>query len=296
MDTRCNLEKQNNPEMIKLLRASTVAYKKAKRWETSISFFLTALAIAYPIYFVYSTNEEIKLILFGLSFVITILVELYYNDYKGNTISGALFKEQFDVEVFGLPWKTTLPRPDSAEIAKYSFAYNGHEIRDWYDTNISSKAPSNAVIAICQRINTGWDIDLRKTYCRWLKVFLILYSFGLFLFFICERTDGRTIFSVCFSLLSFYTHFFTIIRGHINVISKRKDISKQLDELIFVKKNAAINELRDIQDEIFITRQESAKVPNFFFRLYKRKMNLAFVNYLDSVNRTFNNPPAEPDL
>lgn len=281
------LNKQNDSELIKLLKASTVAYTKAKYWETKITYFLIALAFAYPISFVFIQSEKVKLFLFGCSFMLTVLVQLFYNTFKGNTSKGALFKEEFDVLLFGLPWKSTLAKVDHKEVSKLSTQYKGTEIENWYSTKLSTNIPKNIAIAVCQCMNTGWDIDLRKYYLNWLKGFLIIYSVGLAIFFVVMNVDGLTMFSIGFSILSFYIHFFTIINGHLAVITKREAISKKLENDIINKKEISISELRDIQDEIFITRNESAKVPNSFFKIYKHKMNQEYEDYIETINRIY---------
>src|SRR4030095_16890358 len=106
------LENQNDLELINLLKASTVAYTKSKFWEIRITFLVTLLAFAYPITYVIVKNENVKLFLFGCSFLLTVLIQLFAGRLRGNTSKGALFKEAFDVAVFQLPWKTTLKKPD----------------------------------------------------------------------------------------------------------------------------------------------------------------------------------------
>ncbi|MBX2977632.1 MAG: hypothetical protein KF721_16015, partial [Ignavibacteriaceae bacterium] len=215
------------------------------------------------------------------------LVQLFYNTFKGNTSKGALFKEEFDVLLFGLPWKSTLAKVDHKEVSKLSTQYKGTEIENWYSTKLSTNIPKNIAIAVCQCMNTGWDIDLRKYYLNWLKGFLIIYSVGLAFFFVVMNVDGLTMFSIGFSILSFYIHFFTIINGHLAVITKREAISNKLENDIINKKEISISELRDIQDEIFITRNESAKVPNSFFKIYKHKMNQEYEDYIETINRIY---------
>lgn len=61
------LKKQNDSDLIKLLRASTVAYTKAKSGEIKVTSFLIFLAFAYPITYVLIEDENIKHILFGCS-------------------------------------------------------------------------------------------------------------------------------------------------------------------------------------------------------------------------------------
>jgi len=282
------LTKQNDPEFIKMLRASTVAYSKAKSGEIRITYFLIFLAFAYPISYILIKNESIKLTLFGCSFLLAVVVQVYTNVFKGNTSKGAIFKEEFDTLLFDLPWKSTIKKPDHSELSKFSLQYKGAEIRDWYSPSISAQLPHNISVAILQHSNTSWDIDLRIAFRSWLIGMLSIYSIALWIFLIFKNADGKTIFSIYFSILSFYIHVITLIRGHSSAIDRRRSISKHLDEMIRNKKNIRTNELRDIQDEIYYTRQEPAKVPNFFFRWYKKRLDAIAEDYIESVNRTYN--------
>jgi hypothetical protein len=282
------IKKQNNSELIKLLRASTVAYTKAKGGEIKITYFLLFLAFAYPICFLFIKDDNIKLVLFGCSFLLTILIQIFSSSFKGNTSKGAIFKEEFDTIIFNLPWKSTLKKPDRSEVLHFSKLYKGAEIKDWYSPNLSAEIDSNISVAILQHSNTSWDIQLRKTYRRWLTNFIIAYSIVLFTFFVVMKVDAMTIFLLLFSLHSVFTHFISLIRGHSAAIEKRETISKHLDEIIRNKKFIGTNELRDIQDEIYSTRQEAAKVPNFFFRWNQKQMNEEAEEYISEVNKLYN--------
>jgi hypothetical protein len=282
------IKNQNEPELIKLLRASTVAYTKAKAWEIKFSYTLFILALAYPISFVLIKDDSIKIILFACSFFLTILVQIVYSKLKGNTSKGAIFKEEFDTTIFKLPWKSTIKKPDQSEVSKFSMEYKGQEIKDWYSLILSPEIPHNISVAILQHSNTSWDIELRKSFKDWIIGMLVSYSILLFIFFMIMKTDGLTIFLIAFSILSFYTHFISLLRGHSSAIEKREVISKHLDEIIRSKQYISIDNLRDVQDEIFLTRLESAKVPNYFFRFYQKRMNAITEDYIESVNRAYN--------
>ena len=279
------IKSQNNTELIKLLRASSVAYTKAKAWEIKFSYSLIFLSVAYPISYIFIKDESLKLTLFGFSFFLTVLIQIITGKMKGNTSKGAIFKEEFDTKLFNLPWKSTLKMPDHTEVSKLSLQYKGKEIKDWYSCNLLPTIPHNTAVAILQHSNTSWDIELRKSFRDWIIGILASYSILLFSFFVIMKVDGLTIFFIAFSILSFYTHFISIIRGHSSAIEKREFISKHLDEIIRSKQNISIESLRDIQDEIYATRQESAKVPNFFFRLYQKRMNAIAEDYIESINR-----------
>jgi hypothetical protein len=278
---------QNDPENIKLLRASSVAYKKAKRGENNISYFLMFLAIGFPICYFFLKDDNLKYFLFGGSFLLTILFQIFTSNFQGNTSKGAIFKEEFDAKVFNLPWKSTIIKIDRQEVLMFSNLYKGEEIKDWYSPNLSPSIEKNIAIAIFQHSNTSWDIELRKAFRYWLINFLIIYSIGLSFFSVYLKIDTLTLFLLLFSLLSFYTHFITLIRGHSRIISKREAISRHLDEIIQTKNIIGLNELRDIQDEIYSTRLEATKVPNFFFHLYKSRMNCVAEEYIMEVNNIY---------
>jgi hypothetical protein len=170
------LSKQNNNEHIKLLRASTVAYAKAKSGEIKVTYFLLFLAFAYPIAYLLIKEDDIKLALFGCSFGLTVLMQIFSERFKGNTSKGAIFKEEFDTTVFDLRWKSTFTKPDRREVLHLSQQYRGDEIKDWYSPNLSPTIEHEIAVAILQHSNTSWDIELRKSYRRWLINFLIGYS------------------------------------------------------------------------------------------------------------------------
>lgn len=278
---------QNNPELLKLLRASTVAYTKAKAWEIQFSYSIAFLAMAYPISYILIKDETVKLTLFGCSFFLTILLQLVTGKLKGNTSKGAIFKEEFDTILFGLPWKSTIKKPDHSEVSKLSLQFKGSEIKDWYSCNLLLTIPHNTAIAILQHSNTSWDIELRKSFRDWIIGILASYSILLFSIFVIMKVDGLTMFFTAFSILSFYIHFISLIRGHSSAIQKREYISEHLDEIIQRKQNISVESLRDIQDEIYWTRLESAKVPNFFFRFYRKRMDAIAEDYIETINEIY---------
>ena len=138
-----------------------------------------------------------------------------------------------------------------------------------------------------QHSNTSWDIELRKIYRKWLIIFIVSYSVIIFTLFIVLKIDGLTFFLLLYSLHLFFAHIISHIRGHTGVIEKREAISGHLDELIRGGKHITIHELRDIQDEIYLTRQDTTKVPDLFFRRYKERLNSEAEEYIQEANRIF---------
>jgi uncharacterized RDD family membrane protein YckC len=281
------LNTQNDPGLLKLLKASTVAYTRAKRGEIIVTFVLVLISVAYPFAFVYLPTGNAANMLFACSFVLTILMMALSGFFNGNTLRGAVFKELFDIALFGLPWKSTIKKPAIYETMVYADSYKGKEIANWYSTELSVSIPHNTAVAVLQFSNTRWDILLRKLYSRWLFILIVAYTASVAVLVTCRHTDWLTIFLIYFSVLPFYTHFIGLVNGQRVTIGKRQAISIHLDELIRSKRDITIGELRDVQDEIFITRQEPAKVPNFFFHVYRRKLEVVNDQYIAEINRIY---------
>ncbi len=267
--------------------ASSAAYRNAKRGEIFITFFILLLSYAYPITYIFIKDETTKLILFAFSFVLSIAIQILTGVLKDNTSKGALFKEEFDVTLFGLPWKTTLKKPEQADVIKYARKYRGSPPVNWYSVRLSENLPDEIAVAAFQHTNTSWDIGLRKKYKKWLIAYMMIYTAALAAMLAVKQADFLTVFFTMFSVFMFYSHFITLIRGHSSAINKREAVSALLDDVIFMRKSADMRGLRDIQDEIYFTRQESAKVPDFFFRFYKNNLNKDAEALIEKVNGAY---------
>lgn len=278
---------QNQPENIELLKASNVAYNSAKSNEFKFSYVFFGLSILYPVAYIFLKNEDVKHGLFAVSLCLTVFYQLFVNWFKGNTTLGALLKEEFDLNVFGLPRKFMLGELEPVDVGRLANQYKGGEIKDWYSPSILGEIPKNTIIAICQRINCKWDIDLRKEFNKLLIMFVIAHFILMLILGFLVIRDFLTTFLLMFSLASCYTHFVTMIRGNFSAIGKREKIVSKLDSYINHKKDFATENLRDVQDEILSARQEPAKVPDFYFKKFNHQFRLDHEKYIERVNKLY---------
>lgn len=268
------LDKQNEAYFIKLLKASSIVYSKAKRGEVTITTTMVLLSFIYPVIYLNELGENVKIFVFALSFLLSILVQLVKTQSNKLTQLGAVIKEEFDTSLFGLPWKRTISRPQLSEISHFAQLYTRNDITNWYSISVSKNLPDETAVALLQYSNTIWDIKLRQKYLFAIKGYLIFYTMILFGVFVYFEPKFEIIFFTLFSLLSFYTHFISIIKGHTTVIRRRTFISQIIDSGLKERTLLSKSFLRDIQDEIYQTRTEIIKVPNFFFRLFKSKLSI----------------------
>jgi len=281
-------EEQNKPDNIELLKASNVAYNNAKSNEFKFSYVFLILGVLYPVAYILLKNEDVKHSLFAISLFLTVFYQLFNEWFKGNTTMGALLKEEFDLNVFGLPRKFMFADLEPINIGRLAEKYRGNEIIDWYSSKISGSISKNTTIAICQRVNSKWDADLRTKFNTSLISFVISHFLIMIVLGILVLQDFLTSFLLIFSLASFYTHFITIIRGNHSAISKRNKIVAKLDSYINHKREFTIENLRDVQDEILSVRQEPSKVPDFFFKKYNPKFKLDHEKYIVRMNALYN--------
>lgn len=227
------------------------------------------------------------MILFGCSLLLTVSIQILTSTFKRNTSKGAAFQEEFDTTVFNLPWKSTIKRPDRREVLHYAQQYEGKEIIDWYSPNVSSSIDKNITIALQQQSNISWEIGLRKMYRNFLLTYLITYTILLFAILVLLNIEALRIFLLVFSIMSFYTHFIGSILGHTESIRKKEITSNHLDDIIRRKKQITVGELRDIQDDIYLSRLDATKVPNFFFNLIKPRLEAESKEYIEEVNNLY---------
>ncbi len=86
-------ERQNEEKMLRLLHASAVAYGRAKLGENLVTLVLLMLSVAYPVCYIFILSDDVKMALFACSFLLTIIVMVYGDRFKGNTtVSNGLEK------------------------------------------------------------------------------------------------------------------------------------------------------------------------------------------------------------
>lgn len=279
------LAKQNQPDRLGLLKAASVAYTHAKYFEVVFLRIMFFLAVAVPVVYLYFKTPMSKFILGLSAFTVTILIQLIAFFIKSNVNRGALFKEKFDVELFGLRWKTTIPHPDLMEIEKYALAYSGRSISNWYPDSLIETLPDRVCVAACQRINLEWDIWIRSSFCRFLYIVMGIHSALTIAGIVYFNPDGLSILPILFSSISFYLYFINQLRGHHSIMEVRKRASALIDKYL-LESHQVPDELvlRDVQDEIFNTRKQNTLVPNFYFRFYHKTMQKAVDAFVSAVN------------
>ena len=267
-------QKQNEIKSIELLKAQRTAYSQCKFCHILDLFSLILAGIA-PIIVLIDKNLVDFLGAIGVIWTVIYLVAERYRRLK--TEQGAKIQEQFDTELYGLPWNNNLCRTKIPIDIQQDLAakYKNNDLSDWYSKEIGSQLPIEIAIILCQRINFSWELNLRKRFVTFLVIILILY-YGSFIFICIYKNLG--IYDVLLLLVPSLSFLIYSVQNSLSLQSHIKSktetlniIDNKLDEYKQNRLLPTYTDLRQIQDVIYIERTVPEKIPDWFYKWYKQQ-------------------------
>ncbi|BAO76036.1 S-4TM family putative pore-forming effector [Winogradskyella sp. PG-2] len=283
-------QKQNEPKFIEFLKAQRVAYSQCKTYQV-FDLISILMAIVLPIIGMYKSDIVNYLGAFGVLWTIIYLVTENYR--KKKTEQGAKIQEQFDTELFEIPWnqilcKNKVNTDTCIDLAK---EYDGNDLSNWYSLEVDSSLPKSIAVILCQRINFSWELKLRKRYVTFLIILLVAY-YGIFIgFFVAKNIGFYDILLLIAPSLSFLIYGVQNSLSLKNHIKSKNETLSQIDEIL---NNHSENQemptdstLRQIQDIIYTERTVPEKVPDWFYKLSKSKNENRTDNIIKSIKAKF---------
>lgn len=281
---------QNEEKFIEYLKAQRVAYSQCKVYQV-FDVISVLMAIILPIIGMYKNDIVNYLGAFGVLWTVIYLVTENYR--KKKTEQGAKLQEQFDTELFDIPWNEILCKNKIATDTRIDLAkeYNGNDLTNWYSIEVDSSLPKAIAIILCQRINFSWELKLRKKFVTFLIILLVAY-YGIFIgFFVAKNIGFYDILLLIAPSLSFLIYGVQnslSLKNHIN--SKNETLS-QIDNILnkYSESGEEPNNgtLRQIQDIIYTERTVPEKIPDWFFRLSKNTNEDRTDNIIKSIKAKF---------
>lgn len=265
--------RQNEDNSIAMLAAQRQLYRDAKKYN-AVSVLLSVwipFALAIIILFIQENTEwrYASYILSIVSMVFSFVIDKYIEEKKQ---LAAFIQQKFDVYVYEMPWDKRIFGRDKNvdhEIAIHSkkILSNQQEkkqLKDWYTPVIDKKTTLDGILA-CQRENLGWDIGLRKrlkfaSIALFIILVAVIVAMGLW-------ENERII-----ELLWRVTFIAPMLKWLLDTIKRlNKDISKlqELDSDINNNETKTMEDLQDIQKEIYQHRKESYTIPECIYSIFK---------------------------
>jgi len=285
------ITRQNNPNLIKLLKAQRIAYSQCKRFQL-FDIVSIIIAILFPLLTLKLPDFQNTINAFGVLWTTAYLLTEVYR--KNKTTQGAIIQEQFDTELFNLHWNEVLckEKANIDTIQSLSNNYSKNDLQNWYSTKIKNSLPMEIAVILCQRINFSWEISQRQKFVSFLSILALLY-YGIYIVLGFNNNIG---FFDLLVMLSPSISF--LVYSVLNVISLRSHVKSKNETLKFIDKELdnykqnrnsipSKETLRQIQDVIFTERTVPEKVPDWFYRLNKSKNENFIDNLIINIQNNF---------
>lgn len=266
------ISKQNEPRLINYLKAQRIAYTQCKSFQI-LDTVSILIAIVLPA--IGLINDELIKYFGAFGVVWTIIYLIAENYRKRKSGIGAKIQEEFDTDLFRLPWNKVLCGSKVNHDIKASLAekYVKDDLHNWYSLEIGTDLPHNLAIILCQRINFSWELTLRKKFVRLLVSALVLY-YGIF------------IITAIFLNLGWYDLLILLapsipfmVFGVLNGLALRAQVKSKNNMLDLIDshvdnygRNGEVPDeptLRQIQDVVYAQRTVPEKIPDWFYRMHQ---------------------------
>ena len=283
-------QRQNEAKFIEYLKAQRIAYRQCKKHQV-FDVVSILMAIVLPVLGMLYNDIVNYLGAFGVLWTIIYLVTENYR--KKKTEQGARIQEQFDTELFEIPWNGILCKNKVNSDTQIDLAkkYDGNDLLNWYSLEIDSWLPKPIAIILCQRINFSWELKQRKRYVAFLLVLLVTY-YGIFIaFFIAKNIGFFDILLLIAPSISFLIYGVQNCLSLSNQIKSKNETLEQIDQILdkYARNRETPNEnvLRQIQDVIYIERTVPEKIPDWFYKLAKSTNEDRTDNIIKSIKTKF---------
>lgn len=265
--------RQNEENSLSMLAAQRQLYSEAKRAENIVilfSVFLPFLCACIQVFVKDNTTLNTIVYIFPIvSMVIGIILEKYIEKEKE---LAAFIQQKFDTYIYQMPWDKRLFGADKnvnsiiADKSRKHFSKQGakDKLKDWYTPTVDA-FPVEKGILECQKENFWWDVGLRKRYKLASTILIVALSIIILGTGIVQNEQ--------FSILALRMAFIFPLCQWLHEIIKTlgADIRRleRLDEELSVPGEKSMDELQDIQKDIFIHRKSCGSIPNFFYQIFK---------------------------
>lgn len=272
-------ERQNTQENIICLRGQRQAYKQAKNFY----MFRMFLSIAWPItavflYFIFENEfSNVVIVVSSLILILTFILEYYEKAYSK---MGANIQESFDTNVFNLKWNSHLvgekvSKEDIVLLAEKEKTKES-KLKDWY-TGIDTEDEVEYTLK-AQRMNTAWSIKQKEKFSRFLLfsgilIFISLVIIGCYHGF--KLYDFLIM--LFFPTVSLFIYLFKGWFDFLQQVNELKRITSSIDALLNKQAKVTKQELRSIQDSIYIHgRVPNNIIPDVLYNRMRSKLERLF--------------------
>lgn len=263
-------EAQNTEQSLRLLAAQRRLYSDAKKQHAARILVVSAAAVAGIVAAcaIPAARAPIGII---TGAALLILGVVGGSREKRKVREAASVQEEFDTQLFGLPWSDMLTeRPTPSTIAAAARRYDGPSVEDWYPDTASAARPLD--VLICQQSNLGWGVALHRAYAATLigALIVLLVLAGL-VGGLLGLSVWDTLVAVYAPLLPVFRELAEMTKAHFDSAQAKASAESKIAGLwrrgLDTPGTVNVADCRAVQDCLLTTRRTNASIPDWFNRL-----------------------------
>lgn len=267
-------EAQQEARRVDLLKAQSVSYTLAKRVVAKRVAVLGCVAIAASVTatWVDDPDRALAVSVIGLAASFVALLVTTVVGARHTRIAVAA-KEQFDTEVYQLPWNMhAVPtKVTPHEVALLASRYRGTQFnRPWYPDTGTAQRPLD--ILICQQSNLGWGATTHRRYA-WVLAVALFIATGLPTALYVRGDLSGTTYAQTFVL----PWAALVYQGFSEAIAHSLSSREKAEALTAcssmwqrgLEGGLTVRECRQLQDRIVSINSRNALVPDWFDKRFR---------------------------
>jgi SMODS-associating 4TM effector domain len=271
-------QRQNDTDMVTLLRAASVSHLRTRRLDTLRTTLSTLLAASGLAAALTTTEAAILTTILGGAWALAYSAGLAsWSDRELGR--SALLQEMFDTRLFGMHWNTVAAgeQLEANEVSRLNQRYRGQDnvLHDYYEV---PELPRPYDVLACQLQNLGWGARIRRRYARavaaaggiWVGAGLVMggiVDLSLAQLMLRWYIPSLGALLLCLDIYRGQCQIATerhrilsIIRTRVSIITQQPLSDESREELLTLA--------RQVQDRIFHMRRNQPRVPKWFFNRY----------------------------
>jgi SMODS-associating 4TM effector domain len=271
-------ERQNNADVMELLCAAAWHYQVAKRWHFVRVVGTLGFALAAPVITFWLPQAAAWVAALAALWVLagrTFLGKAEDSEMD----AGVTAQEQFDTELFGLPWHEALAgRPLAHEevISASDHIRGAARIKkeNWYAN--TDKAPWPLNVVLCQRSGAVWS---RRTHLCYAQILTVAawawFLAGIFMGIAAHLTLGGYLIMLFLPSQPAFLDAMDLIRSHRSAGEQRMRVEAKADALwergVMDPTLVTATDCRAVQDLNYRQRRHYPQVAEWYYRLRRAK-------------------------
>lgn len=271
-------ERQNMPGLVSAQKAASYCYKDGKKLATALALISIIFPIATNILLLFVDDIVVSSILSVFLFLGFILAEIIRMSLDKAKFNGAGLQQYFDEFVFGLKnscKKYLVPaKITSSERIRLILKYKDEpdeNFSNWYSDY--SKLSYEQAVYQCQKENIRWDLAIRKKYKNFLVLLMVLLGVFLIINAILQRMEIVSLITIISSILPLSSYFYNGLKKLSKNIKSQENLYSHIEVIERDLKNqkAILDEIEELQVEIFEYRKKAYLIPDWFYKFYRNK-------------------------